>query len=140
MLYVDKHPKSLEETVSNVCEWLHVNKLTLNIKTSKFVIFRPPQRSLNYEIKLKVIDNSTNISSGLEKRNMLIKYLRSSEWQHLSWKYHTNYIALKISIIVGVISRQRHLVPFCTLKSIYQSLIPPYLTYGLILDIYFCTN
>ena len=31
MLYADRHPKSLEETVNkelkNVCEWLHVNKL-----------------------------------------------------------------------------------------------------------------
>ena len=54
MLYADRHPKSLEETVNkelkNVCEWLHVNKLTLNIKKSNFVIFRPPQRSLNYEL------------------------------------------------------------------------------------------
>ena len=57
ILYADRHPKSLEETVNkdlkNVCEWLHVNKLTLNIKKSHFVIFRPPQRSLNYEINLK---------------------------------------------------------------------------------------
>ena len=49
-------PKSLEETVNkelkNVCEWLHVNKLTLNIKKSNFVIFRPPKRLLNYEITL----------------------------------------------------------------------------------------
>ena len=70
MLYADRHPKTLEETVNkeliNVCEWLHVNKLTRNIKKSNFVIFRPPQRSLNYEIKLRVIDNSSNISSGLE--------------------------------------------------------------------------
>ena len=32
MLYADRHPKSLEENVNkelkNVCEWLHVNKLT----------------------------------------------------------------------------------------------------------------
>ena len=51
MLYADKHPKSLEEIVNkelkNVCKWLHVNKLTLNIKKSNFVIFRPLQRSLN---------------------------------------------------------------------------------------------
>ena len=70
MLYADRHLKSLEETVNkelkNVCEWLHVNKLTLNIKNSNFVIFRPPQRSLNYEIKLKVLDYNTNISSRLE--------------------------------------------------------------------------
>ena len=47
MLYADRHPKTLEETVNkeliNVCEWLHVNKLTRNIKKSNFVIFGPPQ-------------------------------------------------------------------------------------------------
>ena len=38
---------------------------------------------------------------------------------------------MKISKTVGVISRLRHFVPFCSLRSIYQSLILPYLTYDL---------
>ena len=45
--------------------------------------------------------------------------------------YTTDYIAVKISKIVGVISPLRHFVPFCTFRCIYQSLILPYLTYGL---------
>ena len=136
MLYADRHPKSLEKTVNkelkNVCEWLQVNKLTLNIKKSNFVIFQPPQRSLNYESKLKVIDNSTNISSGLECKEY-VKYLGALIDNHLSWKYHVDYITVKIGKIVGVtvIAHLRHFVPFCTLKSIYQSLMLPYLTYGL---------
>ena len=79
ILHADWHLKSLEETVNKelniaeyVCAWLYVNKL--DIKKSNFVIFRPPQRSLNYEIKLKVTDNSTNISSGLECKEY-VKYL-----------------------------------------------------------------
>ena len=97
-----------------------------------FGIFRLPQRSLNYEIKLKVIDNSTNISSGLECKEYF-KYLGVLIDNHLSWKYHVDYIAVKISKIVGVISRLRHFVPFCTLRGIHQSLVHvlPYLTYGL---------
>ena len=83
---------------------------------------------LNYEIK--VIDNSTNIASGLECKEY-IKYLGVLIDNHLSWKYHVDYIAVKISEIVGVISCLRHFVPFCTLRSIYQSLILPYLIYGL---------
>ena len=38
---------------------------------------------------------------------------------------------MKSSKIVGLISLLRHFVPFCTLRCIYQSLILPYLTYGL---------
>lgn len=94
------------------------------------LLFRPRQRLLNYEIKLKIIDNNTNISSGLECKEY-VKCLGVLIDNHLSWKYHKDYITVKISKIVGVISRLRHLVPFCSLRCIYQSLILPYLTYGL---------
>ena len=59
------------------------------------------------------------------------KYLGVLIDNHLSWKCHVDYIAVKISKTVGVVSPLRHFVPFCTLRSIYQSLILPYLTYGL---------
>ena len=68
--------KPFNKELKNVCEWLHVNKLT---QKSNFVIFRPPQRSLNYEIKLKVIDNSTNISSGLECKEYIKYFSRCSD-------------------------------------------------------------
>ena len=45
---------------------------------------------------------------------------------------HINYIALKISRNIGIISRLRHFVPLKTLLSIYNSLISPYISYGLI--------
>ena len=47
------------------------------------------------------------------------------------WKFHINNVALKISRTVGVVARLRHLVSRTTLLNIYQSLILPYLTYGL---------
>ena len=51
-LYADKNLKSLESTVNQeLCklfDWLTANKLTLNIKKTNFVIFRPAQRKLNY--------------------------------------------------------------------------------------------
>ena len=38
----------------------------------------------------------------------------------------------KISKTVGLIARLRYFVPFRILKNVYQSLIVPYLTYGLV--------
>ena len=61
-----------------------------------------------------------------------VKYLGVIIDQHLSWKHHINYIALKISRNIGIISRLRHFVPLKTLLSIYNSLISPYISYGLI--------
>ena len=52
--------------------------------------------------------------------------------KNLSWKYHIDNIAIKSSKTVGLIAKLRHHVPFCILLKIYQSLIVPYLSYGLI--------
>ena len=134
MLYADKNLKSLEATVNkelqNVCEWLHANKLTINAKNSNFLVFRPYQRKLNHEIQLKITDGSTGTPFLLEHKEY-VKYLGVLIDSHLSWKYHIDYVASKVSKIVGVIARLRHFVPVATLRSIYQSLIIPYLSYGL---------
>ena len=49
---------------------------------------------------------------------------------HLSWKFHIDYVASKLSEIVGIIACLRHFVPLNILLSIYQ-LVFPYLTFGL---------
>ena len=51
---------------------------------------------------------------------------------NLSWKFHVDYIALKISKTIGIISRLRHFVPTSILLNIYRSLIHPYISYGLL--------
>ena len=50
----------------------------------------------------------------------------------MNWKHHINYITLKISKIVGIISKLRYYIPNHTLLDIYRSLISPYLTYGVV--------
>ena len=49
LLYADENLKSLESTVNTqifrVYNWLIANKLSLNIKKSNFVIFKPRQKS-----------------------------------------------------------------------------------------------
>ena len=80
----------LEATVNkelqNVCEWLHANKLTLT-----------------HEIQLKITDRSTGTPSLLEHKEY-VKYQGVLIDSHLSWKYHVDYVASKVSKIVGVIA------------------------------------
>ena len=49
----------------------------------------------------------------------------------LSWKSHIEHIMVKISRLVGIIAKLKHFVPRNTLLCIYQSLILPYISYGL---------
>ena len=77
-----------------------------------------------------MFNNSTYTFTSLECKEH-VKYLGILLDSNLSWKFHIEYIALKISKIIGVIARLRHFVPLCTLLNIYRSLIFPYMSYGL---------
>ena len=134
MLYADKNLKSLEKIINNelvrVSDWLNANNLTLIAKKSNVVIFRPQQRKMDHSVNILMFDNSNHILTSLEYKDH-VKYLGVLLDSHLSWKYHIDNVALKISRIIGVITRLWHLVPFTTLLSICRSLILPYLSYGL---------
>ena len=135
LLYANKNLKSLEAVVNDelrkVVEWLTVNKLSLNSKKTNFVIFHPYQKRIDYNIDIQVFDNRKNEYFSLELKDY-VKYLGVMIDSHLSWRYHVNHVALKISRNIGIISRLRHVVPLKTLNSIYNSLIFPYLSYGLV--------
>ena len=94
------------------------------------VMFKRLKAFLDHEIQLKITDGSTGTPFLLAHKEY-VKYLGVLIDSHLSWKYHIDYVASKVSKIVGVIARLRHFVPVATLRSIYQSLIIPYLSYGL---------
>ena len=61
LLDADKNLTSLEVTVNkeltSVCNWLMANKLSLNTKKSNFVIFRPYQKRMNFEVIIKLFDH-----------------------------------------------------------------------------------
>ena len=133
LLYWDKNLRTLENIVNKeletVSDWLFANKLSLNIAKSNFVIFHTYQKKVNYIPNLKVFDHNTHQHVSLEHKNY-VKYLGILIDSNLTWRYHVDYITLKISKTIGIISRIRHFVPFCTLLNIYCSLIHPYISFG----------
>ena len=134
ILYVDKDLRSLEKVVNeefkNVYNWLAVNKLTINIKKSNFVIFHPHQKKITYQPKDQIYINETNKLECLEHKEY-VKYLGILIDKNLSWRNQIDSLILKISKTVGMIAKRRHFVPRNILLHIYQSLIHPYISYGL---------
>ena len=60
-----------------------------------------------------------------------VKYLGILIDKNLNWKAHIDQIALKISKTIGMIAKLRHFVPLSIIVKLYQSLIFPFLTYGI---------
>ena len=111
LLYAHKDLKMLQSVVNaellNVVEWLTVNKLTLNIRKTNFMIFHPYQKRINHNIDIKIYDHRINKFVSLDCKEY-VKYLGVIIDSHLSWKFHVDYVAMKISRNIGIISKLRH--------------------------------
>ena len=67
----------------------------------------------------------------LEHKNH-IKHLGVLINENLSWKNHLDCVITKTSMTIGMIAKLRHFVPTSVVINIYNSLISPYLTQGLV--------
>ena len=108
-----------------VSDWLMVNKVSLNIDKTNFIIFHPPQKVKGHIVKL-IISNREIM------QERFIKYLGLLIDSHLSWKYHILHISKKIKRCIGILSKIRHSVTDLVLVQLYYSLIYPFLTYSVI--------
>ena len=130
LTYANRDLKKLEteinEELFKVFSWLDVNKLTLNIKKTNYIIFRPRQKTIPFHPNITIINNNSNTSQPLEKKNY-IRYLGILIDSNLSWKFHIDYVCQKVSKTIGIIAKLRHFVPRHVLLTLYRSLILPYI-------------
>jgi hypothetical protein len=108
--------------LESVSLWFKVNKLSLNLDKTNFILFRSHRKSSPGEIKV-CIDNKA-----LPMVNST-KFLGVYIDQHLTWKEHISQVSKKISKSIGIISRVRYLLPKNILLNLYYSMVYPYLSY-----------
>ena len=114
--------------LSKINEWLEINKLSINVDKTKYMIFHHQQRKLDMYDQLKLSINNLPI-----KRTKTFNFLGIVINEFLTWNDHITYISQKINPVVGLINRLKHQLPTVILKMIYNSLILSRLHYGNIL-------
>ena len=112
----------LNDQLRNVSTWLKANKLSINVKKTKLMIFRSRQKTVPLRRQI-IIEN--NVLEQVDNTKFLGVYID----QHLTWKTHINFIAAKISNSVGILYKAKHHLPSKSLLTLYYALIYPYLTY-----------
>ena len=111
----------LNEELKNISLWLKVNKLSLNVKKTHFIVFTK-RKKFNESIKL-LIDNQT------------IEEVRSTTFlgviidKKITWKDHINYVAGKVSRAIGMMAKAKKYLREEALLTLYYSFVYPYLTY-----------
>ena len=101
--------------------WVRVNKLSLNIEKTNFMLFTPKGFSRN-------IDH-INIDGQRIEEVRHTKFLGVILDNKLNWHAHCEYICGKMSKGIGIIIKARKVFNEATLLSLYNSLILPYLSY-----------
>lgn len=116
---------SINTELNIINNWFTVNKLSLNSKKTKYMIFHFPQLRLNHlpDIKLKIGN------SEIEKCSQF-NFLGITLDETLSWRPHVTSIGNKISRTIGTLKKLSNMLPMETLLTIYNSLILPSTYYG----------
>ena len=102
---------------------LMLNKLTLNVKKSNFIIFKSHKRKLKKHLSLKLNNEMLQCVEHTKFLGIIID-------QHLTWKNHINYVSKKIIRTTGVLCRIRFYISQPLLRMLYYSLIYPHIHYG----------
>ena len=96
--------------------WFYTNKLSINVKKSNFIIFRPRQNR-------QTLDLAFNISNYSIDRVKEATFLGVILDEHLTWKSHIHNVARKVSKAVGIIYKSSFCLGNSSLRILHFSLI-----------------
>ena len=113
----------INQELAHVVRWFKVNRLSVNLKKTNFVIFGNTSKIKNLD-KYKIFLDSTVI-----ERKTCAKFLGVIVDDKLTWNNHIECIEKKILKNIGIIRKVQSVFPISVLNTLYCSLILPYLTY-----------
>ena len=121
---IDELVNSMNTEMEKVIDWLNVNKLSLNLKKTHYMIFRG--RRTKIDVKNKLMINGTVIT--MERKT---KFLGVIIDENLLFRDHIKYVKGKISRSLGILYKCRKYFDSDTLLMLYNSFVYPHFTYCL---------
>ena len=114
---------NINEQLGYVYDWLAVNKLSLNTKKTKYMIFHAMNKKIDDLIPEIKIDDLL-----IERVSNFNFPWTDFKW-NISWKPHIDIIANKITEFSGVLNRLKRYLPGYVLRTLYCSMVQSRLTY-----------
>jgi hypothetical protein len=121
---IDEVLNNINKELKKIVEWLQVNKLSLNIGKSKYIIFT---KKKIHKPTVDVMVNNHTIELVTS-----IKFLGFLLDNHISWKEHIKFITNKISKLTGILIKLKKTLSTEVLLKLYYAYIHSYLVNGII--------
>jgi hypothetical protein len=127
IIFSHEDPLTLESLINkelnNISNWFKLNKLSLNIDKTNFMIFK------NKHSNKPDIDVTIKIDNKVINKVSTTKFLGILIDNNLSWKSHNSHVTKTISKYNGIIRKVRPFLPLKSLHTLYNTFILPYLSY-----------
>ena len=91
---------NINSELAKISKWLKLNKLSLNVKKSKFILFHMPQKKI-------VVPNLSIDNTEIECVDEF-NFLGITIHKHLKWDPHISSISRKIVSAIGIIYQFKH--------------------------------
>lgn len=117
-------PSVLALEVDKIRNWLNENKLSLNAKKTKCIVFHHASKKIlspSFKIgedEVEVVDNYKFLGFYLDNR--------------LNWNVQINQTCKKITKVIGILNRLKNILPWYIKLQIYNSLVACHLNSGLL--------
>ena len=95
--------QNINEELNKISGWLKVNKLSLNAKKSKFMIFKHVKKTIE-PLSLKIENTNIEMVTNFNFLGLTIS-------DNLEWKNHVQKIANKCSKTTGILNKLKHILP-----------------------------
>ena len=118
---LDNLIQTANHEIEKIFDWLNVNKLSLNIQKTHYMIFHSRK---NIKVNFDVLINNEIIN-----KVECTKFLGVLIDSKLTWCNHISYLKRKISKGIGILCKLRKCFSSSTLLTLYYSFIYPYLLY-----------
>ena len=115
----------MNKELQKLYEWLCINRLTLNVSKTNFIIFHAINKP---KVPVTILINKCAM-----EETKYVKYLGVLIDPQLSFKFHIAELSKKVSRSIGILYKLRHLVTTKILLNIYYVIIYPFLLYGIII-------
>ena len=115
--------ENVNDELKKISLWFKLNKLSLNIKKTNFILFGQKNKIINISnLNIKIDDV---IIEQVENTKFLGVVINST----LTWQDHIKTVCKKVSKNVGILLRMRKTIPGDILLTLYYTLIEPYFSY-----------
>ena len=114
--------KIVNADLNHLANWLNANKILLNVKKTKMVIFKSKQKKFGGDLKIKLCGKRLYLTESF-------KYLGVKIDANLSWQYHVNDLSVKLNRANALLFKMRKYVSLEILRSNYFAIFNSYLSY-----------